>query len=339
MRVSFVYPFWQGGANYDELRWSIRSIFKNFIPDNGMQFDVWIIGDQPVLKREDTTWYNGNIVLCPRITEGTGFNRKLQDALNKWNIALRNSDISSTIVWMMDDIFFIKPITLKDLITPRATKYKNENSLNRWIASSGFSKAKLRSMKFLISNGLSSWDFATHLPHVVDKELAINIFDNFPIQNKEESLLWEVIYENTYLGQAAPQKLVPFSRYLSSRPTDSQIQEYHNNPDTKVLISTGYSWNENVRRFLYTTLQEPAPIEADNVIPPIPVKASDTARIAKAIKCPHRKKDDGNRKGVIYKELPVWYCDYFKDNCTIDQYTIGQTERTCVTCPLTEINH
>lgn len=339
MKISFVYPFWQRGANYDELKWSIRSIYKNFIPEDDMEFDVWVVGDQPILKRETVTWYNGNIIPCPRIGEGRGFTRKLQDALNKWNTALRNSDISSTIVWMMDDIFFIKPVTLKDLSTPRATKHKNENSLNRWTAKSGFSKAKLRSMEFLISNGLSSWDFATHLPHVVDKELAINIFDNFPIQNEGQSLLWEVIYENTYLGQTAPQSILPFSRYLSRRPTDAQIQTYHDNPNTKVLISTGHSWNESVRRYLYTTLPTAAPIESSDVVPPIPAKVSDTARIARAIKCPHRKKDDGNRKGMIYKELPVWYCDHFKDNCTIDQYMIGQTERTCVTCPLTEINY
>jgi len=331
--VSFVYPFWQGGANYDELRWSIRSIYQNFIPAKGQSFNIVIVGDQPLIRRTNKSWYNGPIIACPRISRGKTFRPKLKDALHKWRTALDSDLVSDTIVWMMDDVYFLKPFTLGQLAVPRAFKQKSQNSLENWKEHSGFSSAKKRSIEILINNNLPSWDFATHLPHVVERGKVLEVFDKFEIEKNE--LLWEVVYENYYLNGRKPERAYPYLSYFTEAQSTDAIRSKAFR--CNVLVNGGGSWNEQLRIFLYDQFPQAAPEE---ILPPPPCRPNPEIKnewMSKIAACPERMEiidivssKTCSRRGI---ELPVFRCNKF-GRCTIDQYQAGQTEKVCKRCEM-----
>jgi hypothetical protein len=333
--ISFVYPFWQGGANYDELRWSIRSVFKNFRPADGQTFNVVIVGDQPILRRTKESWYAGQIIPSPRISKGRTFRPKLNDALHKWRTALDSELVGDMIVWMMDDIYFIQPISLESLAQPRAFKQKSAHSLARWNEKSGFSSAKKRTMELLHQAGLPMWDFATHLPHVVQRKQAMEVFDKFDILANEA--LWEILYENYVLGDRRPERAAPYLAYFTHPQNARQIESLAEN--CTVMVNGGGSWNEDLRRFLFHRFPTPAPCE---ILPPPPLRPDPnltSAWLKKIADCPHRqqvlhvvKSKLCSRRGL---ELPVFQCSQF-GRCTIDQYAAGQPEKVCKKCELME---
>lgn len=332
--ITFVYPFWQGGANYDELRWSIRSIYANFQPVYGQTFNVVVVGDQPIIRRTKVTWYNGQIINCQRISRGKTFRPKLQDALHKWRTALDSELVSDTIVWMMDDIYFIKPFSLDCISVPRAFKHKSEASLENWNEVTGFSSAKKRTMELLHEHNLPMWDFATHLPHVVNRHKVIEVFEKFNVQENE--CLWEVLYENYMLGDRTPERAKPYMAYFMSPRTTSQIERLSQTCD--VMVNGGGSWNEQLRRFLYYRFTTPSPSE---ILPAQPVRNDPEITnqwLQKVAMCPHRgsvtkivKGTMCGRKGI---ELPVFQCNNYNEGCTIDHYASGQVERVCKKCEL-----
>lgn len=331
--ISFVYPFWQGGANYDELRWSIRSIYQNFIPAPGQTFNIVIVGDQPIIRKTSKTWYDGPIIPCPRISKGKTFRPKLKDALNKWRTALDSDLVSDTIVWMMDDIYFIKPFTLGQLAIPRAFKKKTATSLLNWKEKSGFSSAKKRSIELLLNAGLPSWDFATHLPHVVERDRVLKIFNDFKVEQNE--VLWEIIYENYYLGKRQPERAYPYLSYFTEPQNTNTIQSRAFR--CNVLVNGGGSWNEDLRRFLYKQFKEPAPEEIMPAPPCKPDPEINNKWLQKVANCPERgavinivTSKTCSRRGI---EIPVFQCTKF-GSCTIDQYQSGQTEKVCKRCEM-----
>lgn len=332
--ITFVYPFWQGGANYDELRWSIRSIYANFQPVYGQTFNVVVVGDQPIIRRTKATWYGGQIIHSPRISKGKTFRPKLKDALHKWRLALDSELVSDTIVWMMDDIYFNKLVTLDSLAQPRAFKHKSEASLERWNEATGFSSAKKRSMELLHDAKLPMWDFATHLPHVVDRNKVLEVFDKFQVQDNE--VLWEVLYENYCLGEKTPERAKPFLAYFMSKRSSEEIKNLGER--CTVMVNGGGSWNEELRRFLYFKFPTAAPCE---ILPAQPVQEDPEIKnswLQKIATCQHRggvqrivQSKVCSRKGV---ELPVFQCNNFNDECTIDHYSSAQTERVCKKCDI-----
>ncbi len=333
--ISFVYPFWQHGANYDELRWSIRSIYQNFRPAEGQTFDVWLIGDQPVVRRTSSTWHSGNIVPCPRTVKGRGFKNKLTDALNKWHTAIHHPGISDTTVWMMDDIYFVNPVTLEELSVPRAHRRKTERNLQSWNENSGFSSAKKRTVEALLNAGYPAWDFATHLPHVVQKERAKQVFNDFRIQ--DDALLWEIVYENVFLEDRQPLKMLPFARYFDRKPEFDVLNVLHR-PETKAFVGTGGSWNEAFRRFLFQTFPNRSPVEVNDPPAPRPDPALRKKLMEKVLACSHRGQVSGVALRPIGKrrtiELPVFQCLKFGQSCMIDGEPPDSDTLVCKQCPV-----
>lgn len=231
MKTTFVWPYYDGNAHYDELRWSIRSVLKYFRGEA----ELLVIGDRP-------KWYSGPMVERPRIGRGKAFATGLNDALTKWHSALNHVQTDS-VVWMMDDCFFTKRFSLADLQLPRAVARINPRG------SSGFQAAKSRTFQALSEKSLPVWDFASHVPHAVDRKQALQLFDDFKII--ERKLLWEVVYRNATLN-GLPGPLHPFFRYLSQQLSDVQIKVLASN--VTCFNTSKKSWNEPVRRFLFNDL-------------------------------------------------------------------------------------
>ena len=235
--TQFVYPYWHAGANADELRFSIRSV-NNFFDGKAL---CTVVGDRP-------PWWSGHVIECPRIPAGP--NRGFNDMVNKMVTISSHPEIHSQFVWMMDDIYFLKPVTLAELKLPRAVIYR-ESRGNSW------SRRKSNTMKLLRDKGRPNHDYATHLPHVAEKEKLAAIVEEFDLRNN--CVLWECLYGNTY--RSKPYSVRPFFARLTD-PSSSVKTITQRTHRATVMNHLAECFTPEMREFLVTLLPEPVKEES-----------------------------------------------------------------------------
>jgi len=241
--MQFVYPYWHSGANDDEIRWSVRSIEQHYIGKS----KITVIGDKP-------PWYTGHYIPQARVGKHTT-NRAFRDMLTKmWTMAV-HSEIDSEFVWMMDDIYFIKPVTIEELETPRATTWSGSDS-NSW------QRRKKNTMSALSTAGRTVHDYATHLPHTVEKDKLKHIYEEFKLH--ENTMLWEVLYGNTYRGR--PISPFPFFRRIQKKVGLEELKQL--TEKAKVFNHTASAWCPGVRQFLIDLFPTPSTCEKEQVFTP-----------------------------------------------------------------------
>jgi hypothetical protein len=233
--TQFVWPYWHGGANGDEIRFSVRSVETFF---QGA-VKCTIVGDRP-------PWYTGHVIPQARIpmTSNHGF----RDMLAKmWTMAT-HAEIDSDFIWMMDDIYFLKPVTWDDLEMARAYPWREDQS-NSW------QRRKSNTMRALRDRGRSNHDYATHLPHTVEKAKLRQVYEDFDLH--QNCMLWEVVYGNTYRGR--PYSVHPFFARIMQPMTVEQLQ--HMTAKASVLNHLATGWTPAMRQFLESLLPEPTQSE------------------------------------------------------------------------------
>ena len=236
--LQFVWPYFEGAAEGDELRWSIRSVETFF--DGAAK--ITLIGDKPA-------WYTGHVIRKNRVPPSKP-HQCFRDMLSKvWYMAT-HAEVDSQCVWMMDDIYFVRPFDLMDLQTPRAEPFR-PSDINKWQA------IKQRTMAALTERGLPNHDYATHAPHVAAKDKLRAIFDEFNLHEDRNVLTWEILYGNKY--RDTPQRVSPwFVRF--NEPADlATIRR-------RLLRATCFNhaagcWNPDMRQFLSDMLTEPSTAE------------------------------------------------------------------------------
>jgi hypothetical protein len=170
----FCWIYWAGEQESDEIRWSIRSVERNYAGTSR----ITIIGDRP-------SWYDGHCIEQPRV--GPQPFQRYRDTLSKIRTMIDSEDIRGTLVWCMDDCSFLKQgFTLADIDGPRKNprgKYKGSDD---WSAMNRATEAAV------IAKGLPYCNYVTHLPQVVDRDKLKTVFREFdfgPIP-----LCWESLY-------------------------------------------------------------------------------------------------------------------------------------------------
>ena len=231
--IQFVWPYWHGGACGDELRFSIRSVETNY---RG-QSKITIVGDRP-------EWFRGHVIPCPRIGPDNA-NRPYRDMLNKmWTMAT-HPEIDTEFIWMMDDVYLLKPVTWDDLDVPRAW---------RWWPSKGNSwqRRKTNTMAALAARGKTQHDYATHLPHTVERAKLRELFDVYRL--RENTMLWEVLYGNEY--RSRPWGTRPFFARLTSARSVQEIERAAGG--ASIINHYAECWTPAMRQFLSDRLPTPA---------------------------------------------------------------------------------
>lgn len=169
-----------------------------------------------------------------------------------WFIA-SHAEIDEQCVWMMDDIYFLKPFTLSDIETPRAEPWR-KSSANSW------QRRKTNTMEHLATLGATQHDYATHLPHTVEKQKLRAMFDEHDLHHN--TMLWEVLYGNLYRGQ--PIRTRPFFVRLKNQSTPDEYK--HVTRNAIVLNHTESAWCEGMREFLSELLPNPCTAEGVNAV-------------------------------------------------------------------------
>lgn len=238
--LQFVWPYWHGGAQGDELRWSMRSVQKHYAG----QASFLLIGDKP-------DWYTGPYLPQARVPKHTP-NRGFRDMLAKVRTMAHHDATASQFCWMMDDIYFIKPFSLESLETPRADRWRPTGG-------NGWQRRKHNTMRVLGERGYTMHDYATHLPHVVEKSKLAALFTDFELD--QNTLLWEVLYGNVY--RSAPQPSRPF---LLRTWKNHTAEEYAAITALSVVLNnTNDAWCSGLREYLMGLLPESCSVETGGV--------------------------------------------------------------------------
>lgn len=241
--VQFVWPYWHGGACGDEIRWSVRSV-ETFFQGSA---SITIIGDRP-------PWYHGHHIAQKRVSKHTP-NRAFRDMLAKMQTMATHREMQPEFVWMMDDIYFIKPVTLEDIETPRAVGWRPSNS-NSW------QKRKHNTMAALAQAGRTQHDYATHMPHHVEKEKLAAIIDEFNLS--ENTMLWEVLYGNTFRNHPKPLRPI-FQRLVKKVDSERIVMATEK---ASILNHASCAWNPDLRNYLSALLPVASKTEIESAYSP-----------------------------------------------------------------------
>ena len=233
--IDFVYPYFANGDKNGELKLSIESIEK-FFDGN---FRITVVGDRP-------KWagYQHEFISVNRVAKQP--HRSFRDTFNRLQVASKSKRIGKEFVWMMDDIFFVAPLTLAELRVPRYQSIMTPQRVEPWRPSNKWLRLKKATMQELFRRGATEVrDYATHLPHVVTKQNIEQLVQAFNMPTK--MFLWEVIYGNQY-ATIEPKHCRGFFYRFTSPQTWSAIKS--NAGKVKIVNTGAYSFNRPARESL-----------------------------------------------------------------------------------------
>lgn len=167
--TAFVYPYFAAGAKGNELKYSIRSIETFFQGASG----VWVVGDRP-------DWYSGPFVCAPRLTTREPNSRL--DRAAKLRRILETPEIPEDFVWMMDDIYFVAPVTVEALRHPRSEGRITTKDLRKRRRGGPWSRQKHRTWQALHERGRPLHDYAAHMPVMYTKTNLRSLLRNYALE-------------------------------------------------------------------------------------------------------------------------------------------------------------
>lgn len=194
-----------------------------------------IIGDRP-------PWFSGHMIEQQRVPEQPY--RGFRDMLAKVHTMANHPEIDDEFVWMMDDIYLIRNLCWDDLDIPRAYQWR-EDRHTTW------QKLKSDSMRELRGRGRTTHDYATHLPHTVNKSQLKQVFAEFDLVGK--TMLWEVLYGNTF--KSHPQQ--PEAFFARTSKVDNQKSLKAKTEKAFILNHTADGWTPVMKAFLKRILPDP----------------------------------------------------------------------------------
>lgn len=166
----------------DELKWSVRSL-KNIDHRN-----VYVIGDDPKLD---------NVIHLPHHPE-SWVKTRYTDVASKLSLVTDTKEISEDFVLMMDDVFILKPIKLKNYY--RGTL---EDHLKKRRYNDSYKRMLTSTHRYLIMNGLTTIDFACHTPFIMNKSKArILLEEILPDLKQGREMSIRTLYGNRFKIEA-----------------------------------------------------------------------------------------------------------------------------------------
>ncbi len=185
--VDVVYPYATGGAQWEELRYSIRSVEENFLNLR----NIWLIGDQP-------DWIS-EIYTIPK-------NRPYPDTDLKRNYdytqsilwAAINPNISDPFLLVNDDHYLLSPMTANDIANRPMIRENMDNYTQeeRDTGDKAWQKVLWGQYDRNKSFGLGGWNFEAHTPCIVTKQCIVETWSLFGFGDGK--LIWKTAYYNLF---------------------------------------------------------------------------------------------------------------------------------------------
>ena len=197
--IDAVYPYAPDKDDWDELKYSIRSIEQNFLELR----NIWIVGQKPdwandKLKVIEVGGNPGHIIEKER--------RRNRDFCHKMFLASVYPEISENFLYVADDHYILVPWTSNDFFTRdqlvrenmddfpadvRGNKHKGLDVETGWQHAIWNTFDKLKAEK-----ELNVWSYETHTPKILNKRRLAHTFGLFGYQKGD--LIWQTAYFNLY---------------------------------------------------------------------------------------------------------------------------------------------
>ena len=195
LQFDVVYPFYNLNTD-DELRYSIRSVVKNF----SALRHIWVIGDKP-------EWANALLRHLPYDHVAhlpSNVYSKNRNICEKMDLAARNERVTENFIYLADDYFILKPWSGEDFLTKviiredmdqindelREMGDRSNESLNEWKRALWWTYDRIK------AEGYSGLNYETHTPKLINKKRLIQTFTKFGIRHG--MLIWHTAYFNMH---------------------------------------------------------------------------------------------------------------------------------------------
>lgn len=163
---AIVYPWHADQARWDELRYSLRSVEKFF---EDKTCPIFIMGTR---RPEWLNEFKHRVHYIGAFTYRQALEKGLQ--------------VAEKVLWMNDDIWFLKPSTWTECAVPRYLKEvgpefldKAETQTNPW------RRGVIHVLKKLAEMGITEQKvFSTHTPYVYEREKVLDVFAKFGVFEK-----------------------------------------------------------------------------------------------------------------------------------------------------------
>lgn len=246
--MTFAWVYWKGSQN-DELRWSIRSVLKNY---EG-KANILVVGDKP-------KWYSGEHIPVKRAKKQP--RRGFRDVLNKIHRICTGDEVPESFVWMMDDIYFVNTVTFSDLKKHYYHGSQHSRRVSTVKHKNGWQELKRISFLEAEKAGMPTYDFCTHLPHVLQKSRFLETWDKFNL--KDRTLQWEILYGAMHFRKRSTYK--GFFRRIKSRENGQKLV---GGTKKKIINNSNGGWKEPLRAYLWNKFPDMAPCESQEAKPPV----------------------------------------------------------------------
>ena len=246
-RHSVVWVYWEGAADGEELRYSIRSAEKHVWDAK----DFVICGDKP-------RWWHGPFIPSPRFNKqdaksefGSGRFAKWIDSAVKLQRIIDSDLVTSQFLWMYDDTFLLKPCSVSALAKPRAGGVLVAGDAKTQ-ANRSWREVRRRTHVALSQRGLPVRDYSTHLPVTYDKAKLQQTLTEFECRRKARCV--ESLYMNHHHHEptGTAEELLHYRKRITSNWTL---------PD-KTIVNVG-GFNKHVEQKIAPLFSEPASHERD----------------------------------------------------------------------------
>lgn len=235
--MDFVWPYYSGEAKGRELELSIRSVKKYY------QGDVRTI----VLSNKRVDVGADLCVPIPRMNSSKY--RSFRDVLKRLQYAFSTSAVGNEFIWMMDDIYFVNPVTYSDLKQARYDHQYTKEDIHKYLVKNKWRTLCRKSFDILLDKGqLVVYNYACHLPLMVEKTNLRLLFHEHDFNL--EMCLWEVLYYNLFAENPIPN--FGFSTRFAKPPNVGRLEYFSNM--TKIFNNTNSSWCSDLDTFLENRL-------------------------------------------------------------------------------------
>jgi hypothetical protein len=128
--------------------------------------------------------------------------------------------IRDEFVWMMDDQFFVNPVTAERLQEPKADPFYRRPATRYGGQTKYWHRLVIDTFDWLNQRRYKAYQFATHAPHWIVKSRLLVVMNSLP---KGEIILPEIVYGSTMCDP--PGSCFPFLQRIQSPLTDRKLEE------------------------------------------------------------------------------------------------------------------
>lgn len=186
--IDIIYPNVEKFVQWEELKYSLRSIEKNLID---VEFRIWIVGDKPEWINNEARFID---VPC------TGKSTRLDQAVKRIAVD-KHKEVSEEYFWMNDDIYFINPVTYADLCLPKIL-WDLKKHINRYNPQTTWGADMRSTFERLVKENLPTLNYAIHAPYRYEKAKSKELFRLFDLE--KNPYVFENLYFNLYYPHLLP---------------------------------------------------------------------------------------------------------------------------------------